>query len=137
LLRVLTRTFGPASSLAQLQDQLDRWRAHYNRDRPHHALDGQTPLERWRASPPATPGLPISGPVRASVDPVHKAGHIGWSDYVVGIDSRLAGQRVLVIARGFDLAIYGRTGLLRRLRIDTTRRYQPTGIPPGRRRECQ
>ena len=26
------------------------------------------------------------------------------------------------------------TGLLRRLTIDTTRRYQPTRIPPGRRR---
>jgi len=43
-------------------------------------------------------------------------------------------QRVLVIARDFDLAIYGQSGLLRRLTIDTTRRYQGTGIPPGRRR---
>ena len=124
----------PARSLDQLQDQLDRWRTHYNRHRPHKALNGQTPAERWHASPPATPGPPIAGPVRASVHPVHKAGHIGWSDYVVGIDSRLAGQRVLVIARDFDLAIYGQTGLLRRLTIDTTRRYQGTGIPPGRRR---
>ena len=59
---------------------------------------------------------------------------IGWSDFVVGIDSRLAGQQVLVIARDYDLAIYGQTGLLRRLTIDTTRRYQPTGKPPGRPR---
>ncbi len=65
---------------------------------------------------------------------VHKAGHIGWSDYVVGIDSRLAGQRVLVIARDFDLAICGQTGLPRRLRIDTNRRYQGTGLPPRRPR---
>jgi hypothetical protein len=65
---------------------------------------------------------------------VQKAGHIGWSDYVIGIDSRLAGQRVLVVARDFDLAVYGQTGLLRRVTIDTTRRYQGTGIPPGRRR---
>jgi transposase InsO family protein len=127
----------PARTLAQLQDQLDRWRAHYNQNRPHAALAGQTPFERWHASPPATPGQPITGPVRASVHPVHKAGHIGWSDYVVGIDSRLAGQHVLVIARDYDLAIYGQTGLLRRLTIDTTRRYQPTGIPPGRRRNRQ
>jgi hypothetical protein len=127
----------PASSPAQVQDQLDRWRTHYNQDRPHHALAGQTPLERWRANPPATPAQPITGPVRASIHPVHKAGHIGWSDYVVGIDSRLAGQRVLVNARDLDLAFYGQTGLLRRLTIDTTRRYQPTGIPPGRRRDRQ
>jgi transposase InsO family protein len=124
----------PAATVEELQDQLDRWRAHYNRVRPHKALNGQTPYERWAASPPATPGTAIAGPIRASVHSVHKAGHIGWSDYVVGIDSRLAGQRVLVIARDFDLAIYGQSGLLRRLTIDTTRRYQGTGIPPGRRR---
>jgi transposase InsO family protein len=124
----------PASSIDELQDQLDQWREHYNRARPHKALAGQTPYERWAASPPATPGPPIAGPVRASVHSVHKAGHIGWSDYVVGIDSRLAGQHVLVVARDFDLAVYGQTGLLRRLTIDTTRRYQGTGIPPGRRR---
>lgn len=124
----------PARSLEELQDQLDCWRAHYNYARPHKALGGQTPAERWRASPPATPGEAIAGPVRASVHHVHKAGHIGWSDYVVGIDSRLAGQRVLVIARDFTLAIYGQQGLLRKLTIDTTRRYQGTGIPPGRRR---
>jgi len=124
----------PARTINELQDQLDRWRQHYNRLRPHKALAGQTPYEWWKASPPATPGAPIVGPVRASIHRVHKAGHIGWSDYVVGIDSRLAGQRVLVVARDFNLAIYGQTGLLRRLTIDTTRRYQGTGIPPGRRR---
>jgi Integrase core domain len=124
----------PPRSLEQLQDQLDRWRTHYNHTRPHKALHGQTPAERWRGSPRATSGPAIPGPVRASVHHVHKAGHIGWSDYVVGIDSRLAGQRVLVVARDFTLAIYGQQGLLRRLTIDTTRRYQGTGIPPGRRR---
>jgi transposase InsO family protein len=124
----------PSRTIDELQDQLDRWRTHYNQTRPHKALHGQTPYERWTASPPATPGTVIAGPVRASIHSVHKAGHIGWSDYVVGIDSRLAGQKVLVIAQDFNLAIYGQSGLLRRLAIDTTRRYQPTGIPPGRRR---
>lgn len=41
------------------------------------------------ASPPATPGAAIPGPVRASVHSVRTAGHICWSDHVVGIDSRL------------------------------------------------
>jgi len=124
----------PARSIDELQNQLDRWRQHYNTDRPHKALAGATPAERWTATDPATPGTAIPGPVRASVHTVQKAGHIGWSDYAIGIDSRLAGQRVLVTARDFTLAIYGQQGLLRRLTIDTTRRYQGTGIPPGRRR---
>src|SRR6185312_8365105 len=33
----------PARSPEELQDQLDRWRAHYNHARPHKALHGQTP----------------------------------------------------------------------------------------------
>ena len=81
------------------------------------------------------PGPTIAGPIRASIHTVNKGGHIGWSDFVVGIDSRLAGQRVLVTARDYTLAIYGQQGLLRRLTIDTNRRYQGTGRPSGRRRD--
>ena len=125
----------PARSIAELQDQLDRWRGHYNGSRPHKALNGSTPRDRWLASDPAKPGPAIDGPIRASIHTVNKGGQIGWSDYVVGIDSRLAGQRVLVTARDFTLAIYGQKGLLRRLTIDTRRRYQGTGRPPGRRRD--
>lgn len=124
-----------ARSIGELQEQLDRWRDHYNRARPHRALRGATPAERWAASSRAEPGPVIDGPIRASIHTVNKGGHIGWSDFVVGIDSRLAGQRVLVTARDFTLAIYGQQGLLRRLAIDTTRRYQGTGRPPGRRRD--
>ena len=124
----------PARSIGELQDQLDRWRDHYNLARPHRALRGATPAEQWAASSPAGPGPSINGPIRASIHTVNKGGHIGWSDFVVGIDSRLAGQRVLVTARDFTLAIYGQQGLLRRLTIDTSRRYQGTGRPPGRRR---
>src|ERR1039458_7814708 len=107
---------------------------HYNQARPHRALRGATPAEQWAASSRAEPGPVIDGPIRASIHTVNKGGHIGWSDFVVGIDSRLAGQRVLVTARDFTLAIYGQQGLLRRLTIDTSRRYQGTGRPPGRRR---
>jgi helix-turn-helix protein len=103
------RSAAPAGSRLQHRrtaGPLDRWREHYNRARPHKAPAGQTLT--------------------------NKAGHIGWSDYVVGIDRRLAGQLVLVVARDFDLAIYGQTDLLRRLTIDTTRRHQaPASHPDG------
>ena len=124
-----------AGSIGELQDQLDQWRDHYNQARPHRALRGATPAEQWAANDRAKPGQAIDGPIRASIHTVNKGGHIGWSDFVVGIDSRLSGQRVLVTARDFTLAIYGQQGLLRRLTIDTTRRYQGTGRPPGRRHD--
>jgi transposase InsO family protein len=126
------RTQPPAGDQTELQDQLDRWRRFYNHHRPHRALAGATPYERWNASQPATPGDPIPGPTRASLHTVSSAGHIGWRRYNIAVGAHLAGQAVLVIAHDHDLAIHGQTGLLRRLTIDPNRRYQPSGKPPGR-----
>jgi len=114
----------------QLQDQLDHWRRHYNQLRPHKAAGGRTPLERWQAGTPATPGPPIDGPRRASLHKVSTAGHIGWGSYNIAVGTPLAGQTVLVIAHDHNLKIWSQPGLVRALTIDPTRRYQPSGLPP-------
>jgi hypothetical protein len=44
-----------AASLAELQRQLDQFRAHYNEQRPHRALHRRTPGEAYRATPKALP----------------------------------------------------------------------------------
>jgi len=44
-----------ARSLAMLQLQLDTFRAYYNQQRPHRALDGRTPLVAWSARLKAGP----------------------------------------------------------------------------------
>jgi transposase InsO family protein len=44
-----------ASSLAELQRQLDQFRAYYNEQRPHRALHRRTPGEAYRATPKALP----------------------------------------------------------------------------------
>jgi transposase InsO family protein len=44
-----------ARSLAELQAQLDEFRAHYNERRPHRALHRRTPGDAYRATPKATP----------------------------------------------------------------------------------
>lgn len=97
-------------------------------------MNGATPHECWSASDPAQPGDPIPGPTRASLHTISSAGNVGWSRYNIAVGSQLAGQHALVIAHDLDLVIYGRAGLLRRLTIDPTRRYQPSGTPPGRKR---
>lgn len=114
----------------QLQDQLDHWRHHYNHLRPHKAAGGRTPLQRWHAGTPATPGPPIDGPRRASLHKVSTAGHIGWGSYNIAVGCPLAGQTVLVIAHDHNLKIWGQPGFIRALTIDPTRRYQPSGHPP-------
>jgi Integrase core domain len=45
----------PASSTAQLQRQLDQFREHYNEQRPHRALQRNTPGHAYRATPKAAP----------------------------------------------------------------------------------
>jgi len=118
-------TLDPPDTHAVLQTQLDTWRDHYNHHRPHSALGGVTPYQRWSASSPATPAGPIPGPRRASLHTVSNAGHIGWGRWNIAVGHALRGQQVLVIARDHNLAIHAQTGLIRRLTIDPKRRYQP------------
>jgi transposase InsO family protein len=122
-----------ARSHNQLQGQLDAFAEYYNDQRPHRALAGSTPAERWSAKSPASPGAPIPAPPNASLHKVSAGGAIAWSHYNIGVGSQHAKDQVLVIARDDDLAVFGPAGLLRRLRLDRSRRYQPTGQPVGRR----
>ncbi|WP_152536198.1 integrase core domain-containing protein [Mesorhizobium loti] len=41
----------PFANLAEAQDAFDQWRHVYNAQRPHDALDGGVPLDRYQASP--------------------------------------------------------------------------------------
>jgi transposase InsO family protein len=124
---------GLVDTAEQLQIQLDHWRQHYNNHRPHKAARGGNPTDRWTATPRAVPGTPIPAWTRASLHTVSANGSIGWHDYLVGIDRRMRGEHVLVIANGNHLTIHGRAGIIRSLDIDPHRRYQPSGRPPGRR----
>ena len=127
------RTQPLATSAGQLQAQLDAFLAFYNHDRPHRALSGATPAERWASSEPAGPAEAIPEAPHASLHLVAANGLIGWGRYRIGVGKPLAGQRLLVVARDDDLAVFGPNGLLRRLRLDRSRNYQATGRRPRRR----
>jgi hypothetical protein len=109
----------------ELQHQLDEFVAFYNHDRPHRALNGDTPIERWSMSEPATPGSPLAAVPNASAHIVQRNNLISWSRHRIAVGPGLAGQQLLVIARGDDLAVFGSNGLIRRLTIDRSRNYQP------------
>lgn len=124
-----------ARSHAGLQTQLDTFAAFYNHDRPHRALQGAVPAERWHASVTATPGAVIPVPPQADLRLVSTGGLIGWDRYRIAVGREHAGQRLLVIARDDNVAVFGAGGtLVRRLTLDPNREYQPTGSSPGRRR---
>jgi transposase InsO family protein len=122
----------PPRTRDELQVLLDTWLDHYNHHRPHTAARGDTPAERWQATERARPGGPIAGPRRVTLHTVANNGTFGWGDWVIGVGSPFTGQTVLVVANDLDLAVWGQSGLLRRLTINPDRRYQPTGKAPGR-----
>jgi transposase InsO family protein len=126
------RTQPLARSRPALQAQLDTFLAFYNHDRPHRALHGATPVERWQDSPASGPGEPIPEAPNASLHTVSSNNLIGWRRYRITVGPGLKGQRLLVIARGDDVAVFGATGLIRRLTIDRTRNYQPADTPTNK-----
>lgn len=119
-------------TLTRLQHQLDDYLDYYNHHRPHSANHGATPAETWNAQPPQQPGPPRQLPPTAARRRVRPNGKLHWGRYQIGIGADLAGHELLVIANDLDLSIFDTNGLIRRLTIDPTRCYQPSGRPTGR-----
>lgn len=127
------RTQKLARSHRQLQDQLDAFVLFYNRDRPHRSLAGATPTERWESSERAAPTAAIAEAPHASLHKVAANNLIGWGKHRISVGPGYVGQRLLIIARDDNLAVFGPNGLIQRVHIDRTRGYQLSGRPAGRR----
>src|SRR6266581_5149642 len=129
LKRYLSRQ-APAESLAHLQLQLDAFRTYYNQQRPHRALDGQTPLTSFNARIKAKPSQPTVTHFRVRRDKVDRWGrvtlrylgrlrhiHVGCSYKRWPVRIFVAGAYVRVVTEDGQL--------LRELTIDPARNYQP------------
>ncbi len=128
----------PATTLAELQRQLDRFRRYYNTVRPHRSLQRRTPDQAYSARPKAV----ASGPViakhyRVRADKIDKGGTITLRYnsrlHHIGLGARLAGTRVTVLVDDLHIKVLRRSNgdLIRELTLDPTRDFQPRGLPPG------
>jgi transposase InsO family protein len=120
-----------ADDLAGLQQTLDRFRSHYNEERPHQALGDLTPAERYRPAPdlglvPADLPQP-DYPRGAIVRTVWNNGVVTFNYHTIGVGRRWAGAKVRIVPGGELVHIYYGRILLRSLAFDPNRRYQPTG----------
>ena len=123
----------PASSLVELQWQLDVFREYYNNRRPHRALGRQTPLTVFNAlikARPAQQSAPIDHRVRR--DKVDRFGsvtirYLGRLRHIrLGLAHKNRPIRLLVA--GADVRIITEEGeLLRTLTLDPTRNYYGLG----------
>ncbi len=128
-----------APSLAELEAQLDRFAAYYNTVRPHRALGRRTPAEAFAARTNATPKSPpilAEGHHRLRRDRIDKTGCVTLryrSKLLhIGVGRAYTGVRVLLLVNDLDVRVMTEDGeLLRRLTLDPTKTYQPTGRPKG------
>lgn len=127
-----------ATTLAELQTQLDEFTHLYNHRRPHRELPHRaTPAATYTARPKATPGQRLDTHNRVRTDRIDHYGkltlrHAGRLHHI-GIGRTHARTRVLVLVHDLNIRIINAsTGeLLRQLTLDPTRDYQPRGTPTG------
>jgi Integrase core domain len=127
-----------ATTIGQLQRQLDRFRRYYNTVRPHRALGRRTPAEAYAARPNAVPTGPIIDPHhRVRTDRIDGTGTVTLRHnsrlHHIGLGRRLAGTPVTVLVADLQIrVVHAHNGeLIRELTLDPNRDYQPTGRPPG------
>jgi transposase InsO family protein len=125
----------PAEHPGELQSLLDRFRRHYNLERPHQGIGDQTPAERYRPGVPTPSGQdpdPPSYPPHAQVRTVTATGCIGYRGYLIGLGVRWAKARVMVTDLDRVTHVYLGDTLIRSLILDPNRYYQPMEPTPQR-----
>jgi transposase InsO family protein len=124
---------GPAADVEQLQLLLERFRSHYNEERPHQGIADLTPAERYAQGWAGTRALAAPVPVderepryppRAIVRKVASNGVFAYRGSYINIGVRLAGARVRIVEAGELVHVHYGEELVRSLVPDPGRRYQ-------------
>jgi transposase InsO family protein len=124
-----------AVSIAELQTQVDRFVAYYNEIRPHRARGRKPPRVAFEARAKATPSGPrirVGAGVRVRKDRIDKAGSVTLRHktrlHHIGVGHAHKGKRVILLVDDLDVRVLTEDGeLLRHLRLDPTKDYQPRG----------
>jgi transposase InsO family protein len=124
-----------ASTLAQLQAQLDAFAQYYNTTRPHRALGGRTPLHAYSARVKARPATTADPETHFRIrhDKVDTAGTVTLRHdsklHHIGLGRAHKGKPVKLLVADRDIRVLDlETGeLIRRLTLDPSRDYQPIG----------
>jgi transposase InsO family protein len=128
---------GPAADLEHLQLLLDRFRAHYNRERPHQGIGNQTPAEHYLPGrPPAAPLGELRLAEHAKSPPyapysvtrkVWGQGIVNYNGFGIGVGNRYRGATVRIVEIGELVHVYLGDELIRVVALDRSRRYQNLG----------
>ena len=127
-----------ATTIAELQTQLDEFVVEYNRRRPHRSLPQHaTPHTAYTSRPKASPANRTDTHNRVRRDRIDATGavslRLGGRLHHIGVGRTHAGTRIIMLIQDLDIRIINAaTGdLIRQLTLDPTGDYQPRGVPPG------
>lgn len=86
----------PSGNLSSQQRRFNQFREEYNQERPHEALDQETPASRYQPSPRSMPQKlpPIDYPAHFEIRLVSRNGGIRWNHQWVNVTHTLGGQHV-------------------------------------------
>jgi transposase InsO family protein len=134
-LRRQDRRYGLARDLAELQARLDEFCRYYNQRRPHQGIGRVTPLSRWQATPTSKPAAePIPHPAPRSQThtvAVNTNGVIPLHKLTIAVGAQWSGCQATVILDGNYATVFSGDQLVRHLKLDHNRTYQPTGRRRG------
>ena len=124
-----------ASSIAELQSQLDFFVRYYNEERPHSARGMIPPRKAFDALDKAAPDptkFPMTPHTRVRHDKIDKTGVFtlrhGTRLHHIGVGRAHRGRRVIVLVCDLDIRVLSQDGeLLRHLTLDPAIDYQPLG----------
>jgi transposase InsO family protein len=121
-----------AQTIAELQEQLEKFVVLYNEHRPHRSLDRRTPAIVYNLLPKATPNHNGAGiHYRVRYDRVDADGKVSLRRagrmHHIGIGRAHKGQRIVLLIADLHIRVINHdTGeLLRQLTLDPARGYQP------------
>jgi transposase InsO family protein len=123
----------PATTLDELQSQLDAFRDYYNHIRPHRSLGGRTPLQAYEGRIKANPAAPIKQThFRVRKDRVDKTGRVTLRHRSrllhICVGRAHKGRAVMILVADLDVRVVDEQGeVIRQLTLDPTRSYQPLG----------
>jgi transposase InsO family protein len=126
----------PVSDLETLNATLDRFRHHYNTERPHQGIADHTPAERFAATPPRGPDptANIDRRQREALRSTGANGNVRYGEWVIGLGHTWANTEVRIIDYGDRIAVHAGDQLIRAVTPTRDVRYIGTGRSRGRPR---
>jgi transposase InsO family protein len=125
----------PATSIAVLQTQVDRFVEYYNEVRPHRACGRRPPRTAFDARDKARPEGPkivVGAGVRVRRDRIDKQGRLTLRHrtklHHIGMGAAHRGKRVVMLIHDLDVRVVCLDGeVLRHFTLDPNKDYQPQG----------